>query len=907
MSETTRPTLCLICYQRFQGYDLETQALVAHLLTDSFQVFSKYMKWNHTFDFDFRKVAFPFCKACKILVIKINELNQAIEESIEQINQIALSVSTKILSTSDLEKIDKLESEDVSLGERLQSRRIQHYRRQIKHRYAVSVKLANDPLVTAALIRKPASINISGIGSSQVEAPVVERRERKTRFSGAKPVIKRQSEREVTLNKKARTENKAEKVSSETRENGILIKRPRGRPRQKRNHNTNTKDETINVTPGVEKLIISDVEADRNRNHCGSNHLCSSVQEMDAEKTEILPESVTESPGSSQKRNTPKRRNSKNMKKRVPKSKPLPMQLNWEETVLKNLSVGKGLLEMLRQSTVQEILIDDDDCDKTWGGENQNENDKPDQTSDLVHGSKHSDFESDDESQRKHSNFTFGDDPTATTSSESDEDESDFTSKYVATKSPLPAEFNSKDFVFTESTSQDDSTKQPEQTELNRYNSICEDLILECVAKQVQNSESTVKEFTSHVTSPESISTECSTNPFEEVDEINGEYLLGSTHNALDATNPQSSEIKTGFDDETIEESKKSSVVTNFCVVIQEEGAEVNIEQDVLSKEEAVKKSPHITSQDLSDSQQNVCSTSEKSASVHTKPRSSERKQWSKQRKCDYCNSRFISKQSLENHQRTRCGKSESQNSGPGYRVTGRTKLFHNSYPYEIVNGRYHCGSCSLTYKGKKFLEHHIRNVHIGLNNHICNICGARFLQLDQLIQHQHIHEQRERPEVANNFHGENVMSQPEVGRSEEEDTYEEHSYDEEVMQQEVVAVQSQSTPTLYQPELPQCVSEVDINVGNSIGLQTPQAHLDLDFVESSENVEGNQNDKASQADFGPEEEDESTGPGDLYDNVTPYPILFQIEHEPSPEPLEEGVDAFVNSLVAKYYVLEEI
>ncbi|CAG7821316.1 unnamed protein product [Allacma fusca] len=272
---------CLICYQDFPG-----------------------------------KFSFPFCSDCKGFVLKMNEINRELVKIEQEIQQIAVNVSAKILSTlgkhSGPEDGDR---ENIPLIDIVYTQRIKALREQIAGRYTVSVNVSviDGPEINAALIMKTGGIRTAKISSKQQCWS-----SRNTRQRSRIATAKRKIEVKGTRKRKTRGETKSQGIysDSETETTPVITKRPRGKPK-----------------------------CDRKENECGLNmHRVSPGN--DHEISQISTATITEH---SQKQQS------------QPSSVPWPKQ--WEETVYKNLLMSKGLLEMLRSSNSPEIVIDESEPD----------------------------------------------------------------------------------------------------------------------------------------------------------------------------------------------------------------------------------------------------------------------------------------------------------------------------------------------------------------------------------------------------------------------------------------------------------------------------------------------------------------------------------------------------------------
>ena len=74
---------------------------------------------------------------------------------------------------------------------------------------------------------------------------------------------------------------------------------------------------------------------------------------------------------------------------------------------------------------------------------------------------------------------------------------------------------------------------------------------------------------------------------------------------------------------------------------------------------------------------------------------------------CEYCNKCFMTTSELKNH-----------------------LLYH------LKERKHYCTLCSSKFLEKRHLDRHLRRIHSGIKNYICNVCGKGFFERYELNYH---------------------------------------------------------------------------------------------------------------------------------------------------------------------------
>ena len=74
---------------------------------------------------------------------------------------------------------------------------------------------------------------------------------------------------------------------------------------------------------------------------------------------------------------------------------------------------------------------------------------------------------------------------------------------------------------------------------------------------------------------------------------------------------------------------------------------------------------------------------------------------------CEYCDKSFMTTSELKNH-----------------------VLYH------LKERKHHCTLCSSKFLEKRHLDRHLRRIHSGIKNYICNVCGKGFYERYELNYH---------------------------------------------------------------------------------------------------------------------------------------------------------------------------
>ncbi|CAH0401658.1 unnamed protein product [Chilo suppressalis] len=103
--------------------------------------------------------------------------------------------------------------------------------------------------------------------------------------------------------------------------------------------------------------------------------------------------------------------------------------------------------------------------------------------------------------------------------------------------------------------------------------------------------------------------------------------------------------------------------------------------------------------------------------------------------KCGLCPYRGRFTESLKMHMRIHTGEKPYQCSECAARFVSKSNL--NKHMYTHKDHDFKCESCGRGFYTKRNLEMHIKVDHVGIRDHLCNICGKAFGYRKQMMKHQ--------------------------------------------------------------------------------------------------------------------------------------------------------------------------
>lgn len=107
--------------------------------------------------------------------------------------------------------------------------------------------------------------------------------------------------------------------------------------------------------------------------------------------------------------------------------------------------------------------------------------------------------------------------------------------------------------------------------------------------------------------------------------------------------------------------------------------------------------------------------------------------------KCPLCPYRGRYKELLKTHMRTHSGDYRYMCTECPARFLFKSNL--NTHMLKHKEPQFKCDSCKRAFHSKLFLQRHFEADHLGIRNHVCNICGKAFGYRNAMMKHQrHVH-----------------------------------------------------------------------------------------------------------------------------------------------------------------------
>ncbi|XP_063369266.1 zinc finger protein 184-like [Cydia amplana] len=107
--------------------------------------------------------------------------------------------------------------------------------------------------------------------------------------------------------------------------------------------------------------------------------------------------------------------------------------------------------------------------------------------------------------------------------------------------------------------------------------------------------------------------------------------------------------------------------------------------------------------------------------------------------KCPICPYRGRYKELLKTHMRTHSGDYRYMCTECPARFLFKSNL--NTHMLKHKEPQFKCDSCKRAFHSKLFLQRHYEADHLGIRNHVCNICGKAFGYRNAMMKHQrHVH-----------------------------------------------------------------------------------------------------------------------------------------------------------------------
>lgn len=107
--------------------------------------------------------------------------------------------------------------------------------------------------------------------------------------------------------------------------------------------------------------------------------------------------------------------------------------------------------------------------------------------------------------------------------------------------------------------------------------------------------------------------------------------------------------------------------------------------------------------------------------------------------KCQYCPYKGRYSELLKTHMRTHTGDYRYMCTECPARFLFKSNL--NSHSLKHKEPQFHCDACKRAFHTKLLLQRHYEADHLGIKNHVCNICGKAFGYRNAMMKHQrHVH-----------------------------------------------------------------------------------------------------------------------------------------------------------------------